>query len=107
MNCRMDRDEMMSFRKGLRGVTVRCESGRVWLTVAGEGVDHILSAGDEIIVRNKGKAVVVADEHSSVLLYRSIAAVIPAGFTRYPAPIRARQLQAQQLQNSAWDSIWV
>ncbi len=102
MNCRMDRDEMMSFRKGLRGVTIRCESGRVWFTVAGEGEDHILSAGDEIVVRRKGKVVVVADEHSSVLFYRSIAAIIPAGFTRYRAQIRTSLAMARQLTNSLW-----
>jgi hypothetical protein len=102
MNCRMDRDEMMSFRKGLKGVTIRCESGRIWLTVAGEGVDHILLAGEETIVRSKGKAVVVADDQSSVLLYRSIAQTIPTGFVRHSRLVRAVPLRAGQLPNSLW-----
>ena len=88
MNCRMDRDEIMSFRRGLKGVTIRCEAGKIWVTVAGEGVDHILSAGEEVTLRRRGKAVVVAVELSSVLLYRSIAHVMPSGFSRYPSQIR-------------------
>ena len=53
MNCRMDRDEIMSFRRGLKGVTIRCEAGKIWVTVAGEGVDHILSAGEEVTLRHR------------------------------------------------------
>ena len=102
MNCRMDRDEMMSFRKGLRGVTVRCESGKIWLTVAGEGVDHILFAGEEIVVRNRGKAVVVADAASSVLLYRSIAAKLPTGFVRHPRLVSMTPSRIGQFQGTLW-----
>ena len=82
MNCRMDRDEIMSFRRGLQGVTVRCESGTVWITVAGRTDDHILAAGEELTVKERGKVVILADQPSSVLLYRSISAVMPRGFSR-------------------------
>jgi transposase-like protein len=64
------RKERRRFPKEFKAEAVR-QSEREGVTarqVAGEGVDHILSAGEETIVRSKGKAVIVADDHSSVLL---------------------------------------
>ena len=80
----MKRDDVVSIKGGLRSglgsvlgssqadVTVRCVDGAVWVTVAGDHADHILSPGKELTVSRKGKIVIMADTSSSVRLSRPV-----------------------------------
>jgi hypothetical protein len=43
-----------------RGVRIRCTSGVVWLTIAGEAGDIFLAAGDSYLVRSRGLALLEA-----------------------------------------------
>jgi hypothetical protein len=43
-----------------RGVRIRCTSGVVWLTIAGEAGDIFLAAGDSYLVRGRGLALLEA-----------------------------------------------
>lgn len=43
-----------------RGVRIRCTSGVVWLTIAGEASDIFLAAGDSYLVRGRGLALLEA-----------------------------------------------
>lgn len=64
----MEKDEIVSLGGGQRGVTIRCDVGLIWVTVAGDSSDHILFKGDEMAVVGKGKVVAMAQRWSSVSL---------------------------------------
>jgi hypothetical protein len=40
------------------GEILHCTSGHLWVTLEGEGVDHILMAGESLLVPDQGKLVV-------------------------------------------------
>ena len=40
------------------GETLHCTSGHLWVTVEGEGIDHILMAGESLPIPNEGKIVI-------------------------------------------------
>lgn len=42
----------------LAGETIHCTSGHLWVTVEGDGVDHILMAGESLSIPNTGKVVI-------------------------------------------------
>lgn len=66
----MNRDDVVSFenrfRNSMKSIAVRCAQGTVWVTVAGDNTDHILSAGKELFISGKGKIVVMAEGRSTV-----------------------------------------
>lgn len=68
----MKRDDVVSLSGGQRGITVCCDDGTVWVTVAGDSSDYILSAGKELTVSRRGKIVIMAEKSSSVRLFRSV-----------------------------------
>jgi hypothetical protein len=43
-----------------RGLLVRCERGSVWVTVEGDGEDHILTAGETFASSTHGRVAVMA-----------------------------------------------
>ena len=83
----MKRDDVVSLRSGLGNITIRCAHGTVWVTVAGDSADYILSPGKELTVSKKGKIVVMAEESSSLRLFRSVTkgALARMGFNNAPA----------------------
>ena len=42
----------------LAGETIHCTSGHLWVTLEGDGTDHILIAGERLAVPNRGKVLV-------------------------------------------------
>lgn len=42
----------------LAGETIHCTSGHLWVTVEGDGVDHILMAGESLSIPSTGKVVI-------------------------------------------------
>ena len=68
----MKRDDVIGLSGSLRGVTVRCNDGVVWVTVTGDRADYILSPGKELTVSRRGKVVIMAEKKSSVRLSRPV-----------------------------------
>ena len=66
----MKRDDIVSVRGGLRGMTVRWDTGRLWVTVVGDNTDYILSSGKELTVSARRKVVIMAESGSTVRLFR-------------------------------------
>ena len=62
----MKRDDVVSLRKGRGNITVRCTYGTVWVTVAGDCTDYILSSGQSLASLRKGKIVIMAQKNSSL-----------------------------------------
>lgn len=65
----MGRDDLAVFRSGFKGAAVRCEKGRIWVTVAGDSRDHILAAGEEIAVASRNRVVIMAENSSKVRVF--------------------------------------
>ena len=42
----------------LAGETIRCTSGHLWVTIEGDGTDHILIAGESVPIPNTGKVII-------------------------------------------------
>jgi len=42
----------------LVGSRIRCLSGHLWVTVQGEGEDHILNPGQSLAIGNPGKVII-------------------------------------------------
>lgn len=72
MDISLMKDEVVSFKGSLRGITVRCSEGMVWITVAGDDEDYVLMSGDELTVLKKGRVVIVAEANSSVRFYKPV-----------------------------------
>ena len=91
----MNRDDVVSFKGGLRSgltggsgkITIRCAHGTVWVTVAGDSGDHVLSPGKELTVSKKGKIVIMAQESSSLRFFRPVTsgALVRMGLNIVPA----------------------
>lgn len=78
----MARDDIISFNCGLGKVTLRCDSGLIWVTVSGKRTDYILSAGEELTISKKSRVVVMAETSSSVRFWRPVtsARLLSMGF---------------------------
>lgn len=50
------------------GLTIECEKGVLWVTVAGDLNDHTLEAGDCFVVQENSSVVIEAVEDAIVLL---------------------------------------
>ena len=57
-----------------RGYTLRCLSGQVWITQAGDAVDHLVPAGREFKVTRPGRVVIQALTENAALADIGIAA---------------------------------
>lgn len=44
----------------MAGSVARCASGMVWLTVEGDGADHVMIAGQSVTIRGDGRVVIEA-----------------------------------------------
>lgn len=58
--------EAWSTQSPRAGLAVRCESGKLWLTVEGDPEDHILLAPDVFTVPTRGRVAVLALSPSSI-----------------------------------------
>ena len=56
----LNEGEAWSAEPPRHGLIVRCERGSVWLTVEGDGEDHILTAGDTFASSTHGRVAVMA-----------------------------------------------
>jgi hypothetical protein len=90
----MKRNDVVSLSRGLRGITVRCDDGTVWVTVAGDSADYILSAGNKITVSRRGNVVIMAEKNSAVHLFK-------------PATVKAsmRLSQSAATRNGVWQEV--
>ena len=72
MDISLMKGEIVSFKGSRTGIIVRCNEGMVWITVAGDERDHILSSGAQLAVSGRGKIVIAAEEKSSIIFYRPV-----------------------------------
>jgi len=56
----LNEGEAWSAEAPRHGLVVRCERGSVWLTVEGDGQDHILVAGETFASSTRGRVAVMA-----------------------------------------------
>ena len=64
------RDEVRSLRQGPAGVQVSVEEGCLLVTREGDPEDHVVSAGESLLVAGSGRVVAWALEPSRVVLAR-------------------------------------
>lgn len=72
MDIPLMKDEIVSFTGSFTGVTVRCDAGMIWVTMAGDKRDHILTEGEELPIAWRKKVVIVAQKESLVRFYRPV-----------------------------------
>lgn len=60
MQLLLNKYELLELGDDLRSVSVHCQAGCCWLTLAGDSRDHILHAGQSHIIRQRGKVLVLA-----------------------------------------------
>jgi len=53
---------------GAEGLSVRCESGLLWVTLESDPVDHWLEHGQCLTIRSQGRVVIEAVQGSEMLL---------------------------------------
>jgi hypothetical protein len=56
----LNRGETLSMDGDRRGLKVRCLSGQVWITQAGDVMDHLIAAGREFVITRPGRVVIQA-----------------------------------------------
>lgn len=56
----LQRGEMLVFKGSRQSWRVRCVSGTLWATQAGDIRDHLASAGGSLVLRGRGRIVVTA-----------------------------------------------
>lgn len=64
MDMQMLKGELVTFDVDRPGVRIRCRSGRVWVTQAGDSRDYLLAAGQQVALRRRGRVVITALEES-------------------------------------------
>ena len=62
----MHRGNMHSVSQVLRGSTVICEHGVLWLTQSGDPIDHVLLPGQRYTLKKTGKVLVEALREASL-----------------------------------------
>ena len=60
MDLQLDTYELLDLGDDLRAVSVHCQAGCCWLTLAGDSRDHILHAGQSHTITQRGKVLVMA-----------------------------------------------
>jgi len=68
MDLLLNNREILDLGKGLQGVRIECIDGRCWLTQSGDDRDHILGAGDNYMIRTRGRLIITAMEPCRLLL---------------------------------------
>ncbi len=48
------RDEFFKVTGDMRGLQIRCQSGRLWITQADDEQDYVLRAGEQFVVGKRG-----------------------------------------------------
>ncbi|GAB4255617.1 MAG: hypothetical protein Kow0092_00870 [Deferrisomatales bacterium] len=88
MKLLLEPDELVCFREDLRGATIRCLRGAVWVTQAGDSRDRVLSPGDAYEVARKGTVQVWARGASQLqlLVPEPVPSVRLAWRSRRPCP---------------------
>lgn len=67
---RLARGALWSHRVHSRGLTLTCHEGWVWLTREGDAQDHVLAAGDTVLLDQPGLVVVQALRPACIELQR-------------------------------------
>ena len=80
--------------RGRRARIVRVERGTVLVTQEGDVEDHVLEAGDEIVLRARGLAVAWAFTQARISTWRVVG--FAAGFTRRTRPSGSRRPRQNQ-----------
>ncbi len=64
------------------GVTIRCDSGMLWITQEGRAIDDFLSAGDSLCISSSGMTLVEAMGNvvARLTLRRSAGGCVPGIF---------------------------
>lgn len=62
MELLLEKNELMSMGKQLKGCTIICTKGRCWVTQENNGTDYILAPGKELKIFSNGHLVVTATE---------------------------------------------
>lgn len=62
------------------GLTIECEKGVLWVTLAGDLNDHTLEAGDSYVVQETSPVVIEAVEDAIVILKDASAEFAEAAF---------------------------
>ena len=62
MELLLEKNELMSMGRQLKGCAIICTEGRCWITQEKNLNDYILSSGKEFMVANNGHLVVTATE---------------------------------------------
>jgi nitrogen-specific signal transduction histidine kinase len=69
----LDRDEVMTLPRRRAATVVQVHRGTVLVTQEGDRDDHILEAGDELVVRRRGRAVAWAFTEATISLHAASA----------------------------------
>jgi len=64
MFLQLAKNELLTIDVKRNGLRVRCRSGRLWVTQAGDSRDHLLGAGQEVLLLRGGRVVIHALEES-------------------------------------------
>lgn len=59
MDIQLEEKELLGLGGDARGLEIRCREGRLWVTQAGDGRDHLLGPGDCFAVTTRGRVVIV------------------------------------------------
>ena len=74
----LDANEAVSLPRGRAGTTVRVHRGSVVVTQEGDGEDHVLEPGDEIVLRRRGRAVAWALTEATISCAAALAGPRPS-----------------------------
>jgi Protein of unknown function (DUF2917) len=70
----LDENETRALPRGRVGSVVRVQRGTVLVTQEGDGEDHVLEPGDELLLRRRGRAVAWAFTDATISVCASTAA---------------------------------
>lgn len=56
----LGRGEMLSLDGDRRGARLRCLEGQLWITQAGDRMDHLVPVGREFVITRTGRVVIQA-----------------------------------------------
>ncbi len=68
MQILLQNKEVAGLGKLPKGVVIKCLTGDLWLTCAGDNNDHILHIGNEYTVTERGEIVVMAQSEARMSL---------------------------------------
>jgi hypothetical protein len=68
MKTHLKKKELLAIEKNVKGMTVYCLDGEIWLTQSGDLNDHLILPGKSFTVSCKGKIVLVALSFTTLTL---------------------------------------